>query len=91
VQSQLYFQSRVQPIGSGWKGSTEGVSDRFENMAEVGLDGSSQELIVALQGKAHRFWVCLPEFGTAFNIRKEKSDRSGRQVHGRLPHKTIRT
>ena len=37
--------------------------------------------IMTCQGIAHRFGMLLPKFGAAFDIRKEKCDRPGRQAH----------
>ena len=66
------------------EGSTECISDRFENGAIVALDRLPYDGIVRRQRDTHRVGAALPEFGAALDVGEQKGHDAGwkRSSHG---------
>ena len=83
AQRALRLQRADERLERGVEGHTEGVADRFENVAALFLKGPAHHLVVGGEGHAHGVGVLFPFFGTAFDIGEKECDGSGRQSgHG---------
>src|SRR5579871_1313864 len=76
-------------IGGSGKGGTEGIADRFEDMAVMLGDGLFQQGVMAGKSCSHGFWILLPELGAALDVREEEGDGPSWQAHD-TPQQSMR-
>src|SRR5438128_283880 len=60
-------KSGYEGLGSGGKGSTEGVSDSLEYCSLIGLDSSAQKRIMPCQSRSHGIGLFFPQARAALD------------------------
>ena len=62
-------------LGRHREGGADGVADRLEDDAAMGLDRLAQQSVVASQGRGHGLGQLLPALGGTLDVREEERDR----------------
>jgi hypothetical protein len=68
----LGIERRGDRIWSGGEGGLDGFSRGLEHHTAVGLDSSTQEGELALDGRGHRPLIALPECRAVLDVREEE-------------------
>ena len=82
MKQSLRFQRCIQRIGSRVEGRRKGIACDLKDKSVMSLNGVVQNFIVPRKQSRHVIRILLRKFRTAFNIRKEKSNCTGRNNYG---------
>ena len=72
-------QGGLQCIRRRGEDRVEGITDRFEDVAAVGVNRRAHNGVVPDEGLLHRRAVVLPARGAALDVGEQKRDGAGRQ------------
>jgi hypothetical protein len=81
----LDLKGGFQCIRDCWEGTTEGITNRLEDVATTLLYGASQDLVVAGQSDLHDRGVSLPELGGASYIGEQEGESACWRAGGHYP------
>jgi len=71
----LRLERRAKSFVARGEGDAKGVTDRFEDVAAIGVHCAAHELVMSFERVGHRLRRLFPEMRRTFDVREEQCHR----------------